>query len=157
MYYKTTTRLITRQQPTSQVGSPAAEEEGEEVGEMEKNGGERRGMQSKSTLESTAPKASSRSRVGEAMNKVQKLLECQQNSHRRIVVIVINIGVSYHSVRADIEFHSRWGNYRRSKFSNILQFTKEYPTPIVTDASHGLHMPESKNDSDTVRLCVLLK
>jgi len=74
----------------SQVGSPVAEEEGEEVGGgVSGEVGERRGVQSKSMVQSTAPKASSRSRAGEAMNE-----ECQQNHRRQHYFLIIVFFVS---------------------------------------------------------------
>ena len=44
------------------------------------------------------------------------------------------------------------GKYLGSKPSNMCQLTKEQSTPSVTDTSHGLHMAESQNDSDTYRI-----
>ena len=54
--------------PGAQANSPAVEEEGKEVGE-----GRAERVESKSTVESTAPKVSLRSRAGEAMNEAPRI------------------------------------------------------------------------------------
>jgi len=86
-------------------GSSAAAEEGGEVrGGRRGESGESKAERSKSTLESTVPKARSRSRTTEAMNAVPRVCDSLSKCVGEITVvgIVVIIIVDHHRVCADI-------------------------------------------------------